>query len=168
VWNFFFAFSVLLSPRIGIKFFLLVTACVFFRQTPYAFWSSFLVLSHTIKIHGNLQVYSVTAWRKDRNFEFRKQKTWSEKKNLNFSKMVVVSMINCLYSNPLMCFIRPWQHHFWSFVGQCFVAMETFRYEYTQPGLYWNGPSLHVTASWFVFLQKLWRVSVKDQRTFGR
>jgi len=29
--------------------------------------------------------------------------------------------------------------------------METFHYEYTQPGLYWDGPSLHVTAIWFVF-----------------
>lgn len=138
-----------------------------FRQTPCAFRPSFMVFSHTIKIHAYLQVYSVTARRRDRNFEFRKQKNMEWKnKILNFSKMVVVSTIHCLYSNPLVFFIWPWQHHFWSFVRQCFVAMETFHYEYTQPGWYWDGPSLHVTATWFMFFVEVMKSLSKGRTHF--
>jgi len=134
------------------KFFLVVVVCVFLEKPRTRFSLRLWYLVTKLKSMQYLHVYSVTARLRDRYFEFLKLKTWSGKRKfLNFSKMVVVSMIHCLYSNPLMFFIWPWQHHFWSSVGQCFVAMETFHYEYIQPGLYWDGPSLHVTATWFVF-----------------
>jgi hypothetical protein len=111
------------------KYILNIIAWVFFTKTRPCVRNPYSILRVILfKYTKNLQQVLILDCRcviSDLNLKSLKLKLHSTAKTrwqLLFDKLAT-NMINCPYSNPVMSFIWPWYHHFWSFCWVMFLLL---------------------------------------------